>query len=101
MAASARSPNTLVATAQLNGVDPKALLADVLRHVADHLAYLHELLRGIGSKAMPRPLPSPNPPQRAWPDIHEGHNLIQRSATHSTSPPEFFRVSAGKCGSTE
>jgi transposase IS66 family protein/transposase IS66-like protein len=36
---------TLIATAKLNGVDPQAWLADVLRHIADHpAAHLHELL---------------------------------------------------------
>jgi len=36
---------TLIATAKLNGVDPRAWLADVLRRIADHpAARLHELL---------------------------------------------------------
>jgi hypothetical protein len=36
---------TLIATAKLNGVDPQARLADVLRRIADHpAALLHELL---------------------------------------------------------
>ena len=36
---------TLIATAKLNGVDPQAWLADVLRRIADHpAAHLHELL---------------------------------------------------------
>ena len=36
---------TLIATAKLNGVDPQAWLADVLRRIADHPARrLHELL---------------------------------------------------------
>ena len=36
---------TLIGTAKLNGVDPQAWLADVLRRIADHLAArLHELL---------------------------------------------------------
>jgi transposase len=36
---------TLIATAKLNGIDPQAWLADVLRHIADHPASrLHELL---------------------------------------------------------
>jgi transposase len=36
---------TLIATAKLNGVDPQAWLADVLRRIADHPALqLHELL---------------------------------------------------------
>ena len=36
---------TLIATAKLNGVDPRAWLADVLRRIADHPASrLHELL---------------------------------------------------------
>jgi transposase len=36
---------TLIATAKLNGVDPQAWLADVLRRIADHPASrLHELL---------------------------------------------------------
>jgi transposase len=36
---------TLIATAKLNGVDPQAWLADVLRRIADHpAAQLHELL---------------------------------------------------------
>ena len=36
---------TLIATAKLNGVDPQAWLADVLRRIADHPAsQLHELL---------------------------------------------------------
>jgi hypothetical protein len=37
---------TLIATAKLNGVDPQAWLADVLRRIADHPAsQLHQLLR--------------------------------------------------------
>ena len=36
---------TLIATAKLNGIDPQAWLADVLRRIADHPAsQLHELL---------------------------------------------------------
>ncbi len=36
---------TLIATAKLNGIDPRAWLADVLRRIADHPASrLHELL---------------------------------------------------------
>jgi len=36
---------TLIATAKLNGVDPQAWLADVLRRIADHpVSQLHELL---------------------------------------------------------
>jgi transposase len=36
---------TLISTAKLNGIDPQAWLADVLRHIADHPASrLHELL---------------------------------------------------------
>jgi transposase len=36
---------TLIATAKLNGVDPRAWLADVLRRIADHPASrLHQLL---------------------------------------------------------
>jgi hypothetical protein len=36
---------TLIGTAKLNGVDPQAWLADVLRRIADHPASrLHELL---------------------------------------------------------
>jgi transposase len=36
---------TLIATAKLNGIDPQAWLADVLRRIADHPASrLHELL---------------------------------------------------------
>jgi transposase len=36
---------TLIATAKLNGVDPQAWLADLLRRIADHSASkLHELL---------------------------------------------------------
>jgi transposase len=36
---------TLIATAKLNGVDPQAWLADILRRIADHPAsQLHELL---------------------------------------------------------
>ena len=36
---------TLIATAKLNGVDPRAWLADVLRRIADHpSSKLHELL---------------------------------------------------------
>jgi transposase len=36
---------TLIATAKLNGVDPQAWLADVLRRIADHpAARLDELL---------------------------------------------------------
>ena len=36
---------TLIATAKLNGVDPQAWLAEILRHIADHPAsQLHELL---------------------------------------------------------
>src|SRR5215469_3872455 len=36
---------TLIATAKLNGVDPQAWLADVLRRIADHPAsQLYELL---------------------------------------------------------
>src|SRR5215472_4808651 len=36
---------TLIATAKLNGVDPQAWLADVLRRIADHpVSRLHELL---------------------------------------------------------
>jgi transposase len=36
---------TLIGTAKLNGVDPQAWLADVLRRIADHQASrLHELL---------------------------------------------------------
>ena len=36
---------TLIATAKLNGVDPRAWLADVLRRIADHsISRLHELL---------------------------------------------------------
>ena len=36
---------TLIVTAKLNGVDPRAWLADVLRRIADHPASrLHELL---------------------------------------------------------
>jgi transposase len=36
---------TLIATAKLNGVDPQAWLADVLRCIADYPASrLHELL---------------------------------------------------------
>ena len=37
---------TLIQTAKLNGVDPRAWLADVLRRIANHPASpLHELLR--------------------------------------------------------
>jgi transposase len=36
---------TLIATAKLNGIDPQAWLADVLRRIAEHPASrLHELL---------------------------------------------------------
>jgi transposase len=36
---------TLITTAKLNGIDPQAWLADVLRRIADHPASrLHELL---------------------------------------------------------
>ena len=36
---------TLIAIAKLNGIDPRAWLADVLRRIADHpAARLHELL---------------------------------------------------------
>ena len=36
---------TLIATAKLNGIDPEAWLADVLRRISDHPnARLHELL---------------------------------------------------------
>jgi hypothetical protein len=36
---------SLITTAKLNGVDPRAWLADVLARIADHLASrLHELL---------------------------------------------------------
>ena len=36
---------TLIATAKLNGVDPRLWLADVLRRTADHpVSQLHELL---------------------------------------------------------
>jgi transposase len=36
---------SLIVTAKLNGVDPRAWLADVLRRIADHPASrLHELL---------------------------------------------------------
>ena len=36
---------TLIGTAKLNGVDPQAWLADVLRRIADHqAARIHELL---------------------------------------------------------
>ena len=36
---------SLIATAELNGVDPRAWLADVLGRIADHpAARLHELL---------------------------------------------------------
>jgi hypothetical protein len=37
---------TLIATAKLNGIDPQAWLADVLRRIADHPASrLDQLLR--------------------------------------------------------
>ena len=36
---------TLIATAKLNGIDPRAWLADVLRRIADHpVSRLDELL---------------------------------------------------------
>jgi transposase len=36
---------TLIATAKLNGIDPQAWLADVLRRIADYpISQLHELL---------------------------------------------------------
>ena len=36
---------TLIETAKLNGIDPKAWLADLLARIADHPAHrLHELL---------------------------------------------------------
>ena len=41
---------SLIATAKLNGVDPQAWLADVLRRIADHPASrLNELFPGTGS----------------------------------------------------
>jgi len=37
--------NTLIVTAKLNGIDPQASLADVLRRIADHpLSRLDQLL---------------------------------------------------------
>jgi hypothetical protein len=48
---------TLIATAKLNGVDPQARLADVLRSIADHPASHSCASRspGIGSTEQPLP----------------------------------------------
>ena len=46
---------TLIGTAKLNGVDPQAWLADVLRRIADHPAQrLHELLPWNWKKPTPQ-----------------------------------------------
>ena len=46
---------TLIGTAKLNGVDPQAWLADVLRRIADHPARrLHELLPWNWKKPSPQ-----------------------------------------------
>jgi transposase len=46
---------TLIATAKLNGVDPQAWLADILRRIVDHPASrLHELLPWNWKKPAPQ-----------------------------------------------
>jgi hypothetical protein len=47
---------TLIETAKLNGVDPQAWLADVLRRINDHpAAKLHELLPWHWKQSEPQP----------------------------------------------
>jgi hypothetical protein len=47
---------TLIETAKLNGVDPQAWLADVLRRINDHpAAKLHELLPWYWKQSEPQP----------------------------------------------
>jgi hypothetical protein len=46
---------TQIATAKLNGVDPQAWLADVLRRIADHpAARLHEFALALEATRNPR-----------------------------------------------
>ena len=47
---------TLIETAKLNGIDPQAWLADVLRRINDHpAAKLHELLPWHWKQSEPQP----------------------------------------------
>src|SRR5438270_5493492 len=52
----AASMFTLIETAKLNGIDPQAWLADVLRRIADHpAAKLYELLPWHWKQSEPQP----------------------------------------------
>ena len=68
---------TLIAKAKLNGVDPQAWLADVLRRIADHPASrLYELLPWHW-KQQPPPPPRDSHLSRPSPDAY---GLIETSA---------------------
>ena len=62
---------TLIGTAKLNGVDPQAWLADVLRRIADYpTPDCTSCCPGTGSYAKPQPLPPDYNPLRPWPDAY-------------------------------
>jgi IS66 C-terminal element len=63
---------TLIATAKLNGVDPQAWLANVLRRIADHPAsQLHQLLPRHWKHRQSPPLTPDHYPSWPWPDGYD------------------------------